>query len=416
MSVDTLVASEDSPPLGLLDSHVEPFLRHLCALGYTEGTVGKKQRIVASFARWTRHQQIAVEELNESHAVAFSTRSRRRRRKASLALELATLRPFLDHLRLQAGMPAPARTVESSPSNELEHRYVDYLRSERGLAENSISVYSPHIHHFLGELFASSASVSARRLDALTIQNYLLDRIRDRSSEYSRLLSIALRSFLRFLYLRGETTIDLSFSVPMVRRWSQATVPALLSTEEVERILSATDRATPAGRRDHAVLLLLARLGLRAGEVVALELGDIRWRTAEIVVRGKGRVIESLPLLSDIGKALSLYLRKDRGCSASRRVFLRTHAPRVGLTGPAAVGHIVRGAIARAGVRRRSRGAAHLFRHSLATRMIRNGASIAEISEVLRHRSQDSTAIYAKVAFEALRGVARPWPATGGER
>jgi integrase/recombinase XerD len=155
---------------------------------------------------------------------------------------------------------------------------------------------------------------------------------------------------------------------------------------------------------------------LRAGEVVALELGDIDWRTGEIVVRGKGRVLERLPLLSDIGEALALYLRKDRGTSASRRVFLRMLAPRVGLAGPCAVGDIVRRALARAGLRPSSRGAAHLLRHSLATRMIRHGASLAEIAEVLRHRSQGTTAIYAKVDLEALRGVARPWPTTGSAR
>jgi len=141
-----------------------------------------------------------------------------------------------------------------------------------------------------------------------------------------------------------------------------------------------------------------------------LELGDLRWRTGEIVVRGKGRELENLPLLSDIGEALALYLCKGRGTSASRQVFVRRLAPRVGLAGPAAVGHVVRQALARAGLRSQSRGAAHLFRHSLATRMIRHGASMAEISQVLRHRAPSTTAIYAKVAFEDLRGVARPWP------
>jgi site-specific recombinase XerD len=155
---------------------------------------------------------------------------------------------------------------------------------------------------------------------------------------------------------------------------------------------------------------------LRAGEVVELSLDDIRWRTGEIIVRGKNQASDRLPLLSDIGEALTLYLHKDRGQSPSRRVFLRKIAPRVGLTGPAAVGGVVRQALARAGIHRTSRGAAHLFRHSLATRMIRHGASIAEISEILRHRSQGTTQIYAKVDFEALRGVARSWPGTGGAR
>ena len=250
-------------------------------------------------------------------------------------------------------------------------------------------------------------------LDALNVQQYLLDHVRGRSSEHWRLLATALRSFLRFLFLRGQTSIDLSFSVPMVRRWAQATVPAFLSTEEIDRVLSSTDRSTLGGLRDLAILLLLARLGLRAGEIVALELSDIRWRAGEIVVRGKGRMRDRLPLLWDVGEALALYL-KGRGQCESQRVFLRSIAPRVGLTDHAAVTHVVRKALAKAGVRTPGRIAAHLFRHSLATRMIRNGASMPEISEVLRHRSPISTAIYAKVDFDALRGVARPWPAAGG--
>jgi integrase/recombinase XerD len=152
-------------------------------------------------------------------------------------------------------------------------------------------------------------------------------------------------------------------------------------------VLTATDRSTLSGRRDRAILLLLARLGLRAGEIVSLELNDIHWRAAEIVVRGKGRMVDHLPLVSDVGEALALYLRDDRGVSASRRLFLRIWAPRIGLTGPAAVGHIVRRALAQAGVHRSGRGAAHLFRHGLATQMIRHGPSMPEISEVLRHSS-----------------------------
>ena len=176
----------------------------------------------------------------------------------------------------------------------------------------------------------------------------------------------------------------------------------------------STDRSTPRGRRDYAILLLLARLGLRASEIVSLELGDIRWRSGELVIHGKGQMVEHLPLLSDVGEALAIYLHEGRGTSASRRIFLRMWAPRVGLTGPSAIGCVARLAFARAGFHPACRGAAHLFRHGLATTMIRHGASMAEIAEVLRHRSHDSTAIYAKVSFEALRGVARAWPTTGG--
>lgn len=162
----------------------------------------------------------------------------------------------------------------------------------------------------------------------------------------------------------------------------------------------------------------MTHYSLRAGEVVSLEMDDLRWRSGEIIVRGKGRILDHLPLISEVGEALAAYIRDDRGVSSSRRVFLRTWAPRVGLSGPAAVGHIVRKALTRADIRRSGRGAAHLFRHGLATAMIRSGASLAEIAEVLRHRSQNTTAIYSQVAFESLRMVAQPWPgrATGGVR
>jgi integrase/recombinase XerD len=412
MKTGRLFPSQDGPSPGLCDIHVSSFLTHLRAEGYAERTLRKKRAIAASFARWTVGKQFAVDDVNESLLAAFVERSPRRR-KTRINFELATLRPFLKYLRAEAGVSPSPLPIDASPADELEHRYMDYLRKERGLTENSLRVYLPFIHDFLSEQVAKTGAFT-ETLDAPMVRAFLLERVRNRSSEYSRLLATSLRSYFRFLYLRGETAIDLSLSVPTVRRWRQAGVHAFLSPEEVERVLSATDRATPSGRRDHAILLLLARLGLRAGEIVALGLGDILWRTGEIVVHGKGRLQDHLPLLSDIGEALALYLSQDRSSSVSRQVFLRMLAPRVGLAGPGAVGHIVRQALARVGLRSPSRGAAHLFRHSLATRMIRHGASLAEISEVLRHRSRSSTEIYAKVDFEALREVARPWPGKGG--
>lgn len=415
MTTDLVLASRDGPAPGVLDTHVDSFLSLLRSDGFAEGTLGKRRSVTASFVRWARRRKIAVEDLDDSHLVAFVGRSPRKG-KARIRFDLGVLRSFLEYLRREVGVSTPPLRIESSPAGDLHRRYVDYLRNERGLAENSILVYSPYIRDLLKVLASRSGSTPLVGLDAKVIRDFLLARVRDRSSEWSRLLAAALRSFLRFLYLRGETTIDLSRAVPTVRRWRQAEVPTFLSPEDVDRVLSATERSTSRGRRDYAILLLLARLGLRAGEVVFLELGDLRWRTGEIVVRGKGRALDRLPLLPDIGEALAIYLRKDHGVGRSRRVFLRVKPPRVGLKGPAAVGHIVRAALARAGIRRTTRGAAHIFRHSLATTMIRRGASVSEISEILRHRCQDTTAIYAKVDFEALREIARPWPGTGGVR
>jgi len=414
MKTGNLFASEDGPFEGLSHTHVSSFLTHLRIDGYAERTLRKKRSVAASFARWSVEKRLAVSDLNESHLASFVERSSQRTR-AGVNLEMAALRPFLKYLRAEAGVPPPTLVIDAPPGEDLKQRYIDYLRRERGLAEYSIRVYAPFIQDLLNEQVATTGCASPQALNARVVQEFILNHIRNRSSEYSRLLSVALRSFFRFLYLREETAIDFSLSVPTVRRWRQAEVPDFLSPDEVERVLSTTDRSTPRGRRDHAILLLLARLGLRAGEIATLELRDVLWRTGEIVVRGKGRVLDRLPLLSDIGEALVLYLTKDRGACESRQVFLRMIAPRVGLAGPCAVGDIVRLALARANLRSQSRGAAHIFRHSLATRMIRHGASIAEISEVLRHRSQSTTQIYAKVDFETLREVARPWPAhTGG--
>ena len=298
----------------------------------------------------------------------------------------------------------------------LLREYEAHLRNNRGLAENSLHVYVPLIRSFLAAQAGRSGRVARRSFNPLAIRDFVVAHIQNRSAEYVRLLGTALRSFLRFLFMSGRMSRDLSSSVPTICKHRLAVPPTFLRPEEVELILAKTDRSSSTGRRDYAILLLLARLGLRAGEIVALELDDLLWRTGEIVVHGKGKIVDRLPLLSEIGDALVAYLRNDRGGSASRRVFVRRWAPRVGLTGPAAIGHIVRRALVRADIHRSGRGAAHLFRHGLATKMIRRGASMAEIAELLRHRSQTTTAVYTQVSFEALRSVALPWPAAGGAK
>ena len=397
----------------LLDDQIELFLQHLRDAGYAERTLRKKRTIARAFARWAKQKGIATVDLNDGHVDAFVLRLPRTG-KARLKFELAAVRMFLGYLRAAAGLQCPAPQAPVSSKVSLVQQYENHLRQDRGLAENSLRVYLPLIRTFLASKLAGSGFPQS--LKALTIRDFVIAQTRNRSAEYVRLLATALRSFCRFLFLSSHMTVDLSPSVPRVCKYRQSTPPAFLTPEEVTRALAAINRSAPRGRRDYAILLLLARLGLRAGEVVSLELDDICWRTAEIVVRGKGRTIERLPLLRDVGEALAAYLRKDRGASRSRRIFLRMKAPRIGLTGPAAVGHIVRLALSRAGIRRSGRGTAHLFRHGLATRMIRHGASLPEIAEVLRHRSQMTTSGYTQVAFEALREVAQPWPARGGAR
>jgi integrase/recombinase XerD len=410
MTTPTVEAGKNE---NLLDDQIEPFLKHLRAAGYAQRTLRKKRTVARAFARWTRQRQIAMDDLNDGHINAFVARSPRHR-KAHVKVERGVLRLWFEYLRGYAGLQRPPAQHCASAADALLQNYKDHLRKDRGLTENSVLVYAPFIRDFLAAQ-TTQKSGSTELFDTLMIRDFIVEHTTDRSSEYTRLLCTALRSFFRFLVLCGQTSRDLSNAVPMFRKYRQSAPPAFLSPSEVEQVLAATG-STLSGSRDHAILLLLARLGLRGGEVVMLELDDIRWRAGEIVIHGKGRMVDHLPLLSDVGEALARYIRDDRGVSASRRVFLRIWAPHDGLKGPAAVGHIVRRALAQAGVRRSGRGASHLFRHGLATKMIRHGASISEIAEVLRHHSQNTTAIYAQVSFEALREVALPWPATGGAR
>lgn len=399
--------------LHLLDVEIEPFLQELRAARYARGTLQTKRNIIKELAQWAQENVVDATYLNSHHVSKFLSRLPRPA-KYRVAHERATVPAFLEHLYARGLVHRPVPKDDSSRGDYLQ-RYEDYLRKDRGLADNSVHVYVPFVRDFLSRQATEAGGLSAI-FDTLQIRSFLVAQTKGRSDEYTRLLAVSLRSFLRFLFFAGEIDHDVSGSVPMVRKYRMSRPPSFLSAEQTELVLTATDRSTSTGRRDYAVLLLLARLGLRAGEIVLLELDDIRWRSGEIVVRGKGRLVDRLPLLCDVGEALAAYIRGDRGASSSRRVFLRTWAPRIGLTGPAAIGHVVRKALVRAGVQRSGRGAAHLFRHGLATNLIRRGASIAEIAEVLRHRSQNTTAIYSHVSFEALRMVAQPWPVTGGIR
>ena len=409
----TTATAHDETLRCLFAREIGPYVEQLRTLRYANETLQRKLAIAKEFTQWVQQTAITIDNLNSGTVAAFVAR-RPQPAKTRLALERAAVRMFLEHLHRQGYLQCPPRQENGPGANSYLRRYEDYLRSDRGLAENSVLVYLPFIRDFLSGQSFQAGCLSREALETLNIRSFLLTRTKNRSDEYTRLLATSLRSFFRFLFLAGEIPRDLSSSVPMVRKYRMSAPPPFLSPEQTERVLAATDRTTAVGRRDYAILLLLARLGLRAGEVVSLEKDDVHWRSGEIVVRGKGRLLDHLPLVRDVGEALAAYIHEDRGVSASRRVFLRTSAPRVGLSGPAAVGHIVRKALSRADVQRAGRGAAHLFRHGLATKMIRRGASLTEIAEVLRHRSQNTTAIYCQVSFEALRTVAQPWPATGG--
>lgn len=396
----------------LLACYFESFAALVTGLGYSQSTVQMQLRLLADLGRWLTRNALGVQDLGLGVADGFI--DQRRRSGGVRRGEAHTVCLFLDHLRAEGVIPYPEPKVDGSALGRLKSRYEDYLRKERGLSPVTGSRYWLFLRHLLHERFGDGP-LRTRELRPDDITRFLLRHAPCGTPKEAQLMVSALRSFFRFLFQRGETERDLSAAVLPVPTWRLAEVPKYLKPTEVDRLLAACDRTTCVGRRDSAVILLLVRLGLRAGEVVTLELGDIDWRAAEIIVRGKGSFHDRLPLPQDVGAALAAYLSTDRLPCATRRVFLRTRAPHGGFHHASTVSTIVRRALERAQLNPPNKGA-HLLRHSLATGMLRNGASLAEIGQILRHRIPNTTEIYAKVDVDGLRSIARPWPKTGGVR
>ena len=299
-------------------------------------------------------------------------------------------------------------TADRQPAcGPVDHVIQDYTRfaaQERGLSSLTLSGYVPVIRRFLSEKLRPDTPLQPR-----DVNGFLLDQIPLVSRERAHVLTAALRGFLRYAHERGLLEKDLSGCIPVVARRRDANLPRFLEPPEVEALLRCQLPGSPCARRDHAALLLMARLGLRAGEVVQLTLDDLNWEAGEILIRGKSAHDHRLPLPPDAGRALADYLRRERPRCSSRYVFLRALAPHRRLAGPAAVSWIVRRALACAGIQSEHKGA-HLLRHSLATRMLRGGASLAQIGRVLRHQQPRTTELYAKVDVASLRALAQPWP------
>lgn len=387
---------------------LDSFDQRLAQRGYNVAARRERAPLAADFGRWTARRRLSVSTIDESVVEAYvdDRGTDRERRHATAVL-------MLEHLRAEGVAPPTREILDRGAADTYARQYAAHMRTERGAAEGTTEGYVGVIRKFLQQRFGAG-DVELATLAASDVATYLLGRASTLTPKGLSFTACALRSFLRFLFARGLTATDLSTVALTSQTRHQAGVPRYLSPAEVEQVLGTCDPGTPEGRRNRAILLLLVRLGLRAGEVAALDLNDIRWRTGEIVVRGKGNVVDRLPLLSEVGEAMSAYITKDRPAGvSSRRVFFRLCPPVREIANRGAISTVVRQAIAKAGLRPQVRGA-HLLRHTLATRMIRAGASITEIAEVMRHRSPRTTSIYAKVDFETLRALAQPWPAAEG--
>lgn len=406
MQENSLQAGQCRQGNPLLESHLPLFSTSLLDDGYAEETVHDKLSLLSCLGQWLTRTGRAVTHLDERLVKAFV-----KQRQRVQGGDLKTLQQFLDYLREIGVVPAQEPVCDRSALADILSRYDQYLRSERGLIVATISNYQYFVRKFLTTRFREGPFL-LKAMKASDISDFVLRYSHSMGVSRARLMTTAFRSFFRYLFQKGELQADLAAAVPTVANWRLSTVPKYLAAEEVKRVLQSCDRRTATGRRDYAILLLLARLGLRAGEVVALQLEDINWRVGEILVRGKGLVHDRMPLPADVGEALASYLCRSRPACQARRVFVRIRAPRLGLAGPSTVTAIVYRALARADLHPPSKGA-HLLRHSLATSMLRAGATMGEIGEVLRHRDSNTTDLYAKVDFDGLRSLAHPWP-TGG--
>jgi site-specific recombinase XerD len=314
----------------------------------------------------------------------------------------------LRYLRQSNITPPPSPAAPRNDIELIERAYEDFLLNERSLVPASVEQYLPVARRFLSHRFGSG-KVWLKKLRASNVTDFVLHDSSRRGRRSAQLMATGLRSFLSFLLQQGRISTNLAAAVPTVAGWRLSELPRFLEAKQVERVLLSCDRRTKVGKRDYAILLLLARLGLRAGEVARLTLDDIDWRAGQLMIQGKGHRMDRLPLPQDAGQALAAYLQRGRPICSSRHIFIQRNAPHEPLAGPSSICNVVRAALTRAQIRSRHQGA-HLLRHSLATTMLRNGASIAQIGQVLRHQLPQTTEIYAKVDLNALRSLALPWP------
>ncbi|MGH3452006.1 MAG: tyrosine-type recombinase/integrase [Haloechinothrix sp.] len=387
---------------GLMGPYVEGFHDSLLVSGYAAGSVRHLLKDMGGLGRWIDREDIAASDLDRAVIEEFlaGLRALGRRRVPGVR----SFNPLLEYLRREGVLPAPAEP--SSPVEMLMADYRRWLVVDRGLADPTVLRYEKLAHRFLLERASEGGSDFVAGLTGVDVIAFLLQESTRVSVGAAKGRVAELRSLLKFLYLTGRTPLPLATAVPPVAGWRDTGVPVAITANDVQRLLDSCDRTSPVGIRDHAILMLVARLGLRSAEVARLELAGIDWRSGQIAVQGKGRREDHLPLPRDVGEALAAYLARARPATELRQVFLPCKAPVRGIR-PDLVSDVTRRACDRAGL---PRVGAHRLRHALATELLRRGAALVEVSQVLRHRDLATTAIYAKVDVDKLRRVALPWP------
>ncbi len=396
-------------PTGPLACHLDAFARELSEQGFQRPSRAPQVRVVASFSQWLKANGVGLEDLADEHVDRFLRSAKRRR--SSRAGHQTWLHRLMAFLR-RSGVVAPQPTAPQEEASQIQQvlgAFEEHLCNAQALSPATRRQYTPFAEQFLTERF-SGGNVELGGLSAGDVVGFIRRQSLRLSPARAKCATIAMRSFLRYLRLRGEVVLDLAAAVPTVPNWSMTAVPRAIAPDDLRAVLDGCRRDTVVGRRDYAILLLLARLGLRAGEIVSLTLDSVDWdRGCLTVVGSKVGQSSELPLPADVGSAIAEYLRRGRPRSDCRRLFLRVNAPIGGLGSQTSIGSIVGAAIARAGASPPHHGA-HQFRHALACEMLRHGASLTEVGSLLRHQHQKTTAIYAKIDFVALRPLSLAWP------
>jgi site-specific recombinase XerD len=385
---------------------MDPFATQLQDQGYARRTIQVKLRVVAHCSTWLKQHKLGSEAVDAEQIKRFlAYRKRRGRLVSEEAVALQEMTRLVDDQNVH-DLSHPLEGLSDRERCEQEFRH--YLSQTRGLSPATQRNYLPIVSQFLNDYFADGPI----QFDVLTPANvtaFVQRHVHGCRSSQARRVVKALRAYLRYLQHHGKISGDLAVCVPPVASWSLATLPAFLRPDQVQCVLDQCPRNTATGRRDYAVLLLLARLGLRAGEVAALTLDDIDWQAGSLAIRNKGGQWTRMPLPHEVGAAMVDYVVMGRPSCSDRHIFIRDRAPQVGFASSTSVSAIASRALSRAGITFPRQGA-HLFRHTLATEMLRQGASLAEIAQLLRHQHPDTTRIYAKVDLAALRDLAPPWP------
>ena len=388
---------------GRMGPHVAGFEAWLLALGYTPGTVRGELKVAGGLGRWLAVEDIDISQVTTAVLERFRSACRDGgRRRVPSVRSFAPLLGYLVTKGVLTAEPPPSLTE----GGQLVADYAGWLVNERGLAAATVLRYENLARRFLEQRAAVSGSSVVEDLTGMDVVAFLVAETERVSVGSAKGRVAELRSLLKFLYLKGHTVRAVASAVPPVAGWHDTTLPVGLARSDVNRLLAGCDRGSSDGIRDYAILMLVARLGLRSIEVARLELGDLDWRAGEIMVRGKARRQDRLPLPCDVGEALSAYLCDARPVTTIREVFLAVKAPRRAIRADL-VSDVTRRACERVGM---PRVGAHRLRHALATEMLRQGATLVEVSQVLRHRDIATTAIYAKVDLGTLRGVVQPWP------